>query len=1006
MSDEHPNLSALAGTIADGAAVDWPQAEASLPDVDLELIEGLRLLERIADVHASVGHASVGAQGSRTAGGTPRRASTSAPEQWGPMLVRDFIGHGTFGDVYRAWDPRLDRQVALKLLAPRDTAQPSATSSAETAMVHEGRFLAKVRHVGVVTVHGADVFDGRIGIWMELIEGRTLEQEIQVRGALPVAEVARIGADISAALAAVHRAGLIHRDVKAQNVMREPGGRTVLMDFGTGRDRDIAAGRELAGTPLYLAPEVIEGGAATTRSDVYSLGVLLFYLATAEFPVAGQTLREVRRAQVRGERREIERVRPGLPREFTRIIDRALAECPEQRFEDADEMARALATVAGSPGRRRQRTMFAAVAAAMLAAGAGVTWLLLPASPGAQLGFQPNDALLIARFENHTSEPVFDGAIEYALERELLQSRIVGLVSEERVQDGLQTMKLSSETVITRAIAREIAMRDGQITAILIGDVRQIDGAFVLTSQLVAPAGGAIVATFSEQAVKRDMVPAALTRHARRIREALGEHLAVLPARNEATQAGTTRSLRAFQLYNQAYKLGRAGQWPASVLLARAAIAEDPEFASGWIWLAWGLSRDPAAAEEMHAAAERAVALSAAAPEWERLWITGSAHFLRQDYEASLKPFRALLQLRPDHHYGASNLSNVLAILGKRAEAAEVFAQIADLRPLDAIAHAWAAAFVLGPRRDGSAARPYVERARRAIATTGATPESDPAALWIALFDAYVDWRERDVHSAQARLDAISNQLSSASMPVKDQLARTVGNFYVSLGQLRRAESVFMAMTTDLQRQRNLLTVDLARTNPGALAARIRKLERDSEGFRGSEGRNRPTWYLQAGLNSDARRIVEEWKPRPSGLAFESHFVAAGRGDLALLDGRLDEAREILQRAVSELHREFPHLSDYQRACQSLGLTLTRLGRRRDAIRELESCAAEEPYLGPPGAAVLGSTPWMDTRMQLADLYRADGRVADARRVESDLWLLLAVADADHAVIRRLKDRE
>ena len=170
-------------------------------------------------------------------------------------------------------------------------------------VIEEGRLLAKVRHDNIVTVHGAERIDERVGVWMELVRGRTLEEELIVRGPFPPEEVAAIGIDVCRALAAVHRAGLIHRDVKAQNVMREPEGRVVLMDFGTGLDRaDSTETTGLAGTPLYLAPEVIEGGAATVQSDLYSVGVLLYRLATGDFPIEGRTLRDVRREHAEGTR--------------------------------------------------------------------------------------------------------------------------------------------------------------------------------------------------------------------------------------------------------------------------------------------------------------------------------------------------------------------------------------------------------------------------------------------------------------------------------------------------------------------------------------------------------------------------------------------------------------------------------------------------------------------------------------------------------------------------------
>ena len=146
----------------------------------------------------------------------------------------------------------------------------------------EGRLLARLRHPHIVSVYGAARIDGQVGLWMEFLRGRTLAQAVATDGALPTRKVAEIGAALCDALAAVHKAGLVHRDVKAQNVMLADDGRVVLMDFGAGGDlRHV--GLDMAGTPLYLAPEVARGAPASPQSDIYSLGVLLRYAATGAY---------------------------------------------------------------------------------------------------------------------------------------------------------------------------------------------------------------------------------------------------------------------------------------------------------------------------------------------------------------------------------------------------------------------------------------------------------------------------------------------------------------------------------------------------------------------------------------------------------------------------------------------------------------------------------------------------------------------------------------------------
>ena len=197
----------------------------------------------------------------------------------------------------------------------------------------------------MVRVYSAECLDQEVGIAMELVKGRTLHDLVRAQGPFSARETMVIGADVCGALAAVHGAGVLHGDIKANNVMRAEGGRTVLMDFGAGDDlkRLGGRGRSGAGTPLYLAPEVFAGAPRTVVSDIYSLGVLLFYLATGSYPVGGSSRTEIERHHAAHAQRWLLRdLRPDLPDAFIRVVDRATAERPADRFQSAGELETAL----------------------------------------------------------------------------------------------------------------------------------------------------------------------------------------------------------------------------------------------------------------------------------------------------------------------------------------------------------------------------------------------------------------------------------------------------------------------------------------------------------------------------------------------------------------------------------------------------------------------------------------------------------------------------------------
>ena len=225
-------LTALAEALADGDTPDWDSASADAStDEERADIRQLRVIADATRLNAELAVQASMSVRSILAEGRPLDAHGpfDVPVTWGSLRIHEKIGRGRFGDVYRAWDPGLDRDVALKLLRHDDGAE-------DRLVVDEGRLMARVRHPNVATIYGAQRIDGRTGLWMELIEGRTLEAELAERGPFPAEEIARVGVELCRALAAVHRAGLVHRDVKAQNVLHETGGRIVLGDFGTGHE--------------------------------------------------------------------------------------------------------------------------------------------------------------------------------------------------------------------------------------------------------------------------------------------------------------------------------------------------------------------------------------------------------------------------------------------------------------------------------------------------------------------------------------------------------------------------------------------------------------------------------------------------------------------------------------------------------------------------------------------------------------------------------------------------
>ena len=263
------------------------------------------------------------------------------PRHWGDFQLLQRLGQGSFGEVWRAWDPVLEREIALKLLLPRGM-NPEQEFA---AVVAEARAMARVRHQNIVSVYGVDRRGGRVGFWSDFVRGRTLTQIVHADGQLSARDTLAIGSALCQALAAVHHAGLLHRDIKASNAMMDADGRVLLMDFGLSHDLQISS--DFGGTPNYMAPEIRAGDSPTVRSDLYAMGVLLLFLSTGDYPLTDcRTADTPASWTVSGDEPTVAALRT--------IIDTATQPDPRARYPSAAAMGQALAAAVEAtpaPGR-------------------------------------------------------------------------------------------------------------------------------------------------------------------------------------------------------------------------------------------------------------------------------------------------------------------------------------------------------------------------------------------------------------------------------------------------------------------------------------------------------------------------------------------------------------------------------------------------------------------------------------------------------------------------------
>jgi non-specific serine/threonine protein kinase len=319
--EDEDRLLRAALRVVDGRSNDWSTLAEESP-AHAPVLDKLRELEAVAELFRLP-------SSNRDAMQELAAPGECVLFQWGHLRALERIGRGGYGDVYRAFDDTLQREVALKLLH-------SESPATNTDLLAEARRLARIRHPNVLTVLGADMHDARVGIWFDLLRGPTLEDRLQGAAVQPE-EALSILLDVCHALDAVHSAGLVYGDLKANNVVLDEQGRAVLCDFGSSRPtHDPTKAGFRSGSPLALPPEAFQGSTPGIAGDVYATGVLFFRLLTRVHPVDASSLDELIAQHEQQKRHELRDLRPDLPPEWHSFSERLLAWKPEERYESID----------------------------------------------------------------------------------------------------------------------------------------------------------------------------------------------------------------------------------------------------------------------------------------------------------------------------------------------------------------------------------------------------------------------------------------------------------------------------------------------------------------------------------------------------------------------------------------------------------------------------------------------------------------------------------------------
>ncbi len=631
--------------------------------------------------------------------------------------VLETLGGGGMGVVYRAEDLHLGRPVALKFL-PDHIARDEV---ARQRLLREARAAASLNHPHICTIYEIEVSGAQPFIAMELLEGQTLQQRIGGRP-LPGGLAIDFGTQIADALAAAHAKGIIHRDLKPANLFVTAAGHVKILDFGlaklipaaaqgpaSGDDLTVAAPRDLTepgvavGTVSYMSPEQALGEAVDERTDVYSLGVVLYEMATGAPPFSGPTAAAVFDSILHRAPIPPGRLNPEVPPGLESAITRALEKDPRLRYQtaadlraDLERLQRATqprfavapsaavvpdqqpapGTVEG--GRKRRQALVAGAILATVTALGAAAWSLARPAPA----LTESDLILLADWTNTTGDPVFDATLKQALAVKLEESPFLNVVPDQRVAATLRLMNRPVGERVAGSLAREVCERQG-IKALLAGEIAPLGSQYVVTLQASNCQTGESIARDQRQAARKEAVLSVVGDAAVAIRRQLGESLSSIEMLNAPLEEATTGSLEALKAFAMGNAQRTKGAPIESIAFYRRAIELDPQFAMAFARLCVVYSNltETALAKDH---CTKAFALRERVSERERLYISG--HYYRNgsgDVEKMRDTYEAGVRTYPRDYSHRNNLGLYHSETGDPERALSEFRQALVMAPTE-----------------------------------------------------------------------------------------------------------------------------------------------------------------------------------------------------------------------------------------------------------------------------------------------------------------------------------
>jgi serine/threonine protein kinase/tetratricopeptide (TPR) repeat protein len=604
------------------------------------------------------------------------------------------LGRGGMGTVYKALDTQINEEVAIKLIRPEIASDEKTLER----FANELKLARKISHKNVCRMYHLEKEGEQPYISMEYVEGEDLKSFIQKKERLAEQETLSFAERICKGLEEAHRLGVVHRDLKPSNIMIDKEGNPKIMDFGIARSVEasgVTATGVIIGTPDYISPEQAEGEKADQRSDIYSLGVILYEMVTGSVPFKGDTAFSVALKHKTQLPQDPRKLSPEISENLSRLILICMEKDRERRYQTAEELLNDLRKIEeglplGAKIQPRKETFrgirflfrrWPIAALAILVIAILIIGILLlnrrPSVNPQENGLEPI-SILVADFKNLTDIPLFDGTLEEAVKIGLGGASFINLYERSEAKEIAKKVSPDSEGKLDSQTAHRVSAREG-ISKFIEGSIDQEGTGFKLTVRVRDPVNPNDVKEYSKKINRIHLVLNAAAWVANKIRYDLGDFSANADKALRG-ETYTTSSLVAMNAYTQAQELQREGKDEGAIAGFLRAIEEDPEFGSAYLMLALAY-HNRGRYEESETYFQEALRRINTMSEREKFKMSSTYYMLAGHYQQAIKECSKWVDKFPADSMGFSNLAVSHYFARNYEQAKEVGQRIVDLNP-------------------------------------------------------------------------------------------------------------------------------------------------------------------------------------------------------------------------------------------------------------------------------------------------------------------------------------